>query len=35
MPYDDRLDYAGKGYSGTQTDLAQRALRRFCEGSPS
>lgn len=29
MPYDDRLDYAGNGYSGTQTDLAQRALRHF------
>jgi hypothetical protein len=29
MPYDDRLDDAGKGYSGTQTDLAQRALRHF------
>lgn len=29
MPYDDRLDYAGPGYSGTQTDFAQRSLRHF------
>ena len=29
MPYDDRLDSAGPGYSGTQTDFAQRALRHF------
>lgn len=29
MPYDDRLDCAGPGYSGTQTDFAQRALRHF------
>lgn len=29
MPYDDRLDCVGKGYSGTQTDLAQRALSHF------
>jgi hypothetical protein len=29
MPYDDRLDNAGPGYSGTQTDFAQRALRHF------
>lgn len=31
MPYDDRLDYVGKKYRGTQTDLAQRALRHFVE----
>lgn len=29
MPYDDRLDSAGPGHSGTQTDFAQRALRHF------
>jgi hypothetical protein len=29
MPYDDRLDSSGIGYSGTQTDFAQRALRHF------
>jgi hypothetical protein len=29
MPYDDRLDFTGDGYSGTQTDIAQRALRHF------
>ena len=29
MPYDDRLDCAGTGYSGTQTDFAQRSLRHF------
>jgi len=29
MPYDDRLDGAGPGHSGTQTDFAQRALRHF------
>jgi hypothetical protein len=29
MPYDDRLDCAGRGYSGTQTDFAQRSLRHF------
>lgn len=29
MPYDDRLDCAGPGYSGTQTDFAQRSLRHF------
>ncbi len=29
MPYDDRLDVAGFGYNGTQTDFAQRALRHF------
>lgn len=29
MPYDDRLDSAGHGYSGTQADFAQRALRHF------
>lgn len=29
MPYDDRLDSAGPGYSGTQTDFSQRALRHF------
>lgn len=29
MPYDDRLDCAGPGYSGTQSDFAQRALRHF------
>lgn len=39
MPYDDRLDSAGPGHSGTQSDFAQRALRHFvskilpkCEG---
>jgi hypothetical protein len=29
MPYDDRLDCIGSGFSGTQTDFAQRALRHF------
>jgi len=29
MPYDDRLDSAGPGYSGTQSDFSQRALRHF------
>ena len=29
MPYDDRLDFAGPGYSGTQADFAQRSLRHF------
>lgn len=29
MPYDDRLDSIGPGYSGTQTDFAQRALHHF------
>ena len=29
MPYDDRIDRAGQGYSGTQTDFAQRTLRHF------
>jgi hypothetical protein len=29
MPYDDRLDGAGPGFSGTQSDFAQRALRHF------
>ncbi len=29
MPYDDRLDGAGQGHSGTQSDFAQRALRHF------
>ena len=29
MPYDDRLDGVEQGYSGTQSDFAQRALRHF------
>ena len=29
MPYDDRLDCIGSGFSGTQSDFAQRALRHF------
>lgn len=29
MPYDDRLNCVEPGYSGTQTDFAQRALRHF------
>ncbi|QKE37676.2 hypothetical protein [Ferrovum myxofaciens] len=29
MPYDDRLDGIGQGFSGTQSDFAQRALRHF------
>ena len=29
MPYDDRLEGVGKGYSGTQSDFAQRALKHF------
>lgn len=29
MPYDDRLQALGKGYSGTQSDFAQRALKHF------
>ncbi len=29
MPYDDRLESAGPGFSGTQSDFAQRALRHF------
>ena len=29
MPYDDRLNSAGPGYSGTQSDFSQRALRHF------
>lgn len=29
MPYDDRLDFAGIGCSGTQADFAQRSLRHF------
>lgn len=29
MPYDDRLENAGKGFSGTQSDFAQRALKHF------
>lgn len=29
MPYDDRLDAAGGGHAGTQSDFAQRALRHF------
>lgn len=31
MPYDSRLEVAGPGYAGTQTDFAQRALRHFVE----
>lgn len=31
MPYDDRLEAAGPGYAGTQTDFAQRALRHFVD----
>lgn len=29
MPYDDRLDAAGVGLAGTQSDFAQRAVRHF------
>ena len=29
MPYDDRLDAAGPGLAGTQSDFAQRAVRHF------
>jgi len=29
MPYDDRLECIGNGYSGTQSDFAQRALKHF------
>ena len=29
MPYDDRLDFYGPRYSGTQADFSQRALRHF------
>jgi len=29
MPYDDRLEVVGNGYSGTQSDFAQRALKHF------
>jgi hypothetical protein len=29
MPYDDRLDAAGKDVAGTDGDFAQRALRHF------
>jgi hypothetical protein len=31
MPYDERLDSAGRGYAGTRADFAQRALRHFVD----
>jgi len=29
LPYDERLECIGNGYSGTQSDFAQRALKHF------
>ena len=29
MPYNERLEGIGNGYSGTQSDFAQRALKHF------